>query len=208
LRLETLTKSDSLTFFYDFLFGQRADLDRDSGRGGLCPLVASVIAELDIEAPQEHGPFQPSLFDERNLLELESAHFPGERLVVYRNPLLAVARARKPLRGAQAIALRAGRVIDHYHMAKHFALAISDPSFTWVRKEAAIAAEAALDAAGIGPAPAVARYSRWWFPRAGRDGRRSTTASAAERRFPRAGGGRPINLLASQMTIERQVAIL
>ena len=44
---------------------------------------------------QEHGPFQPSLFDERNLLEVNSEHFPGERLVVCRNPLLAEERARK-----------------------------------------------------------------------------------------------------------------
>jgi transposase len=118
---------------------------------------------------QEHGPFQPSLFDERNLLELESTHFPGERLVVCRNPLLAeerarkraellaateaqlatvaaaVARARRPLRGASAIALRAGRSLDRYHMAKHFELAITDTSLTWQRKQADIEAEAALD---------------------------------------------------------------
>ncbi len=118
---------------------------------------------------QEHGPFQPSLFDERNLLELQSTHFPGERLVVCRNPLLAeersrkraellaategelaavaaaVARARNPLRGAAAIALRAGRSIDHYHMAKHFELVITDTRFAWRRKRQEIDAEAALD---------------------------------------------------------------
>jgi transposase len=118
---------------------------------------------------QAHGPFQPSLFDERNLLELDSAHFPGERLVVCRNPLLAeerarkraellaateaelatvagaVARARQPLRGAPAIALRAGRSIDRYHMAKHFELTITDTRFSWRRKQAEIDAEAALD---------------------------------------------------------------
>ncbi len=118
---------------------------------------------------QEHGPFQPSLFDERNLLELQSTHFPGERLVVCRNPLLAeersrkraellaategelaavaaaVARARNPLRGAAAIALRAGRSIDRYHMAKHFELVITDTRFAWRRKRQEIDAEAALD---------------------------------------------------------------
>ena len=106
--------------------------------------------------------------DERNLLELTSQHFPGERLVVCRNPLLAEERARKrlelpaateadltkiaaatqrarnPLRGEQAIALRVGRVIERFHMAKHIALTITDTSFAWVRKEEAIAAEAAL----------------------------------------------------------------
>lgn len=138
---------------------------KPNGMDWISSLRASQISLL----AQEHGPFQPSLFDERNLLELESAHFPGERLVVCRNPLLAeerarkraellaatetelatvaaaVARPRQPLRGAQAIALRAGRVIDHYHMAKHFELAITDQSFSWARKEQAIAAEVALD---------------------------------------------------------------
>jgi hypothetical protein len=44
---------------------------------------------------REKGPFQPSLFDERNLLEVTSEAFPGERLVVCRNPLLAEERTRK-----------------------------------------------------------------------------------------------------------------
>jgi len=128
-----------------------------------------------LRAPQialladEHGPFQPSLFDERNLLELTSEHFPGERLVVCRNPLLAeerarkrgellaateeelrtiaaaVQRARNPLRGTQEIALRVGRGLDRYHMAKHFDLTITDRQLSWVRKQADIDAEAALD---------------------------------------------------------------
>jgi hypothetical protein len=109
------------------------------------------------------------LFDERNLLELTSQHFPGERLVVCRNPLLAEERARKrlellaateadldrvvaatqrtrnPLRGADAIGLRVGRVIGHFHMAKHFELLITDTSLRYRRKLGAIAAEAALD---------------------------------------------------------------
>jgi hypothetical protein len=109
------------------------------------------------------------LFDERNLLELTSEHFPGERLVVCRNPLLAEERARKraellaateadlariaaatqrqrnPLRGEQAIALRVGRVIERFHMGKHIELAITDSAFTWQRRHDVIAQEAALD---------------------------------------------------------------
>jgi hypothetical protein len=126
---------------------------KPNGMDWISSLRAPQIALL----AQEHGPFQPSLFDERNLLELDSEHFPGERLVVCRNPLLAateaelatialaVARKRNPLRGTQAIALRAGRCVDHYHMAKHFELAITDTSFSWQRKQAGINAEAALD---------------------------------------------------------------
>jgi len=131
--------------------------------------VSSLRAPQIAQLAAEHGPFQPSLFDERNLLEVSSEHFPGERLVVCRNPLLAEERARKrgellsateadlakvaaatrrarsPLRGEQAIALRVGRVIARFHMAKHFALSITATTLTWQRKTAAIAAEAALD---------------------------------------------------------------
>jgi len=131
--------------------------------------VSSLRAPQIAQLATEHGPFQPSLFDERNLLELTSEHFPGERLVVCRNPLLAEERARKrlellaateadlakivaatqragkPLRGEQAIALRVGRVITRFRMAKHLALTITDTSLTWTRKDEAIAAEAALD---------------------------------------------------------------
>ena len=57
--------------------------------------VSSLRAPQIAQLATEHGPFQPSLFDERNLLELISQHFPGERLVVCRNPLLAAERARK-----------------------------------------------------------------------------------------------------------------
>jgi hypothetical protein len=128
-----------------------------------------------LRAPQiallaaERGAFQPSLFDERNLLELTSQHFPGERLVVCRNPLLAEERARKrsellaateldlakiaaatqrsrrPLRGEKEIALRVGRVINHFHMAKHFELTLTDTALSWARKTDTIAAETALD---------------------------------------------------------------
>ena len=138
---------------------------RPQGMDWVSSLRAPQIAQL----ASEHGPFQPSLFDERNLLELTSQHFPGERLVVCRNPLLAqerarkrlellaateadlakiaaaTQRARKPLRGEQAIALRVGRIIERLHMAKHLALTITDSTLAWTRKDDAIAAEAALD---------------------------------------------------------------
>jgi hypothetical protein len=131
--------------------------------------VSSLRAPQIAQLAAEQGPFQPSLFDARNLLEVSSEHFPGERLVVCRNPLLAEERARKrgellvateadltkiaaatqrarsPLRGEQAIALRVGRVIARFHMAKHFALSITATTLAWQRKTSAIAAEAALD---------------------------------------------------------------
>ena len=138
---------------------------RPQGMDWVSSLRAPQIAQL----AAERGPFQPSLFDERNLMEITSEHFPGERLVVCRNPALAeerarkrlellaateadlakiaaaIQRARKPLRGEQAIALRVGRVIERFHMAKHFELTITDTTLAWTRKDDAIAAEAALD---------------------------------------------------------------
>jgi hypothetical protein len=131
--------------------------------------VSSLRAPQIAQLAAERGPFQPSLFDERNLLELTSEHFPGERLVVCRNPALAEERARKrlellgateadlakiaaatqrarnPLRKQDAIALRVGRVIERFRMAKHFELTITDTSLSWRRKDEAISAEAALD---------------------------------------------------------------
>jgi hypothetical protein len=131
--------------------------------------VSSLRAPQIAQLADEHGPFQQGLFDERNLLELTSEHFPEERLVVCRNPLLAeerarkrvellaateadlskiaaaTQRARKPLRGQKDIALRVGRVIEHFHMGKHIELSITDDSFSWRRRDDAIAQEAALD---------------------------------------------------------------
>lgn len=57
--------------------------------------ISSLRAPQLAQLAQDQGPLQASLFDERGLIELDSAAFPGERLVVCRNPLLAQARARK-----------------------------------------------------------------------------------------------------------------
>jgi len=112
---------------------------------------------------------QPSLFDETDLAEVTSDDFPGERLIVCRNPLLADQRARKrhellaatekdlsriaaavsrprnPLRGKDKIGLRVGRTINKYKMAKHFELVIEDDRFEYHRLDEKIATEAALD---------------------------------------------------------------
>jgi hypothetical protein len=120
-----------------------------------------------IRALVEAGDLQLSLFDERNLAQITSPQFPSERLVVCRNPALAVERARKreallvatekalgtvagmvgrgSLRTAAAIGLRAGRVVDAKKMAKHFELTIADGVFAFERRRTSIAQEAALD---------------------------------------------------------------
>ena len=122
-----------------------------------------------IQALAESGPLQLSLFDNRDMGEIQSPDYPGERLIVCRNPALAaergrkraellaatendlaaiaaaVARPRRPLRGSAKIALRAGAVLNRRKMAKHFALTISDTAFSVARDDATIAREAALD---------------------------------------------------------------
>jgi len=122
-----------------------------------------------IQALAENGPLQPSLFDDRDMGEIQSPDYPGERLIVCRNRDLATERARKrdellaatekdlaaiaaavtrsrqPLRGTDKIALKAGAVLGRRKMAKHFELTISDTSFAFTRNTPAITREAALD---------------------------------------------------------------
>jgi len=110
-----------------------------------------------------------SLFDERDLAEISSPDYPGERLIVCRNPLLAEERKRKredllqatekelekvatatrrvkhPLRGQDRIGLRVGRVLGRFKMGKHFKLDITDERFAYERDQVGIAEEAALD---------------------------------------------------------------
>jgi transposase len=118
----------------------------------------------------ESGAFSPApLFDQRDLAEITSPHYPGERLVVCRNPLLAVERARKreellratekelnkivaatqrsqrPLRGQKKIALRVGKHLNQFKVGKHFHLEITDTTFRYERNPERIAEEAALD---------------------------------------------------------------
>jgi transposase len=112
---------------------------------------------------------QPSLFDTKDLAEITSAEFPGERLVACFNPLLADKRARtrqellsvteKKLQGianevarrtkkpllTKEIALKVGKVINRYKVGKHFRLQIEDNLFRWERDKASIEQEAALD---------------------------------------------------------------
>lgn len=117
----------------------------------------------------DQGVIQQSLFDERDLAEVVSPDFPGERLLVCRNPLLAeecarrrsellaateqllnevvkaTRRARNPLSGRAAIGLRVGRMLNRYKVGKHFKVTISDGSFSYSRNQSRIAAEAKLD---------------------------------------------------------------
>jgi hypothetical protein len=131
----------------------------------------SALKSAQIRGLLATGDLQLGLFDETNLAEISSAEFPGERLVVCRNPAVATERKRKrgellaateaalervramvegprgSLRAADAgrIGERVGRVSNKYTVAKHFELSISDGAFSYARKAEQIAAEAALD---------------------------------------------------------------
>jgi hypothetical protein len=142
----------------------REQLKPLAGVDWVSALRAPAIAKL-IDA----GAVQLSLFDERNLMEITHPDYPGERLIVCRNPLLAEERRRKrtellaateaaltkirvatertsrPLRGKDKIALRVGRIINQFKVAKHFVLEITENTFRFHRDEPRIAAEAALD---------------------------------------------------------------
>jgi transposase len=154
------------------LVGDRGMLTNARIRDEVRPAQLDWISALrapQIKALVEDGALQLSLFDEQDLFEISSPQFPGERLVCCHNPVLAEQRTRKrqellaatekeltpiaaatrratrPLRGKDRIALRVGKVINHYKMAKHFTLQITDDSFTFTPNTEAIAAEAALD---------------------------------------------------------------
>ena len=127
----------------------------------------TALKSASIRALLEQGHLQMDLFDERNLLELSSPDYPGERLVACRNEALARLRAHKreellvaternlekikarvdagKLSGQDAIGVRVGKIINQYKVAKHFDLSIADAALSWARKQDSLASEAALD---------------------------------------------------------------
>jgi transposase len=129
----------------------------------------SALRSSQISSLVESSTIQMELFDQPNLAEISSPDFPGERLVVCRNPALAarrshkrealltsteaklekirlaLTRAKRPLRGKDKIGLSVGRKIDAHKMAKHFIIQITDDSLAWQRDEEKIRREAATD---------------------------------------------------------------
>ncbi|MGH2892917.1 MAG: IS1634 family transposase [Solirubrobacteraceae bacterium] len=138
-------------------------LTKTDGVDWITALKAPTIKKL-----ARSGVFQPSLFDEQNLGEITDAgEFPGERLIVCRNPLVGAQRARKreellaatetdlavikarvdrgTLLGAGQIGLAVGPALKRYRMRKHFQIEITDTTFIYARDTTGIAMEAALD---------------------------------------------------------------
>jgi hypothetical protein len=154
------------------LVGDRGMLTAARLREDVAPAQLDWITAL--RAPQvkklvRDGALQLSLFDVQDLAEISSPDFPGERLVACMNPFLeaerarkreslltateaglgkiaaACARARRPLRGRDKIALRADRVLNRRKVAKHFVIDIGDDHLSYHRNQDSISAEAALD---------------------------------------------------------------
>jgi transposase len=142
----------------------REDIRPEDGLDWITALRAPAIREL-----VNSGSLQLSIFDQKDMAEIVSPDFPGERLMVCKNPLLAEERARKrkalleatekelsriveattrpnrPLQGKDKIALRVGRVLNRFKVAKYFGLEITDESFAFSRDEARIAQDANID---------------------------------------------------------------
>ena len=138
------------------------EMSTDADVAWITALRSSAIRTL-----VQQGHVQMGLFDERNLLEISSPDFPGERLVACRNPELAKMRVHTrddllaateenlqkikvrveagKLVGQDKIGVAVGKVVNQYKVAKHFELQITDDGFTFTRKTDSIAAEAALD---------------------------------------------------------------
>src|SRR5262245_4116402 len=155
------------------LVGDRGMITQARLREDLIPAGLDWITALRAPAVRAlaavPGPLQLSLFDERDLAEITSPDYPGERLVGCRNPLLAAERARKrnalldateaalrrlqqrvrrsrnPLTGSAAIGQAVGAVLGRRKMAKHFRLSITDHELAFARDAVAIAGEAQLD---------------------------------------------------------------
>jgi hypothetical protein len=129
----------------------------------------TALRSEQIRALASAGTIAPSLFDERDLAEVSSPDYPGERLIVCRNPALAEERARKrellltrteaqlekiaeatrrskrPLRGREKIAVRVGRVLERSKVGKHFEYEIREDHFSYWHNQQKIQEEAALD---------------------------------------------------------------
>lgn len=127
----------------------------------------SALRGKEIQKLMLEGAFQSSLFEETNLLEFESALFPGERLVACRNPLLAAERAhhreallraasekldaiarnvaKGRLKAEKTIALKVGAALAQHKMGKHFTLEIRNGHFSYARNRESIEREAATD---------------------------------------------------------------
>jgi Transposase DDE domain len=139
-------------------------LKKYPGLGWISALRSGAIRRLLAE-----GRLVRAGLEAERLAEITSPDFPDERLVACYNPQLAeqrrhkrrellaateaelealaasVARPGGPPETAAEIGVRAGKIINHYKVAKHFTLTIRDGPLAWARKDEAIRREELLD---------------------------------------------------------------
>jgi hypothetical protein len=142
----------------------RDELPPGAGLDWITALRSSAIQQL-----VSTGTVKLALVDQRDLAQITSPDYPGERLVVCKNPLLAAERARKRedllqatereldkivtatqrpkrrLQGQDQMGLRVGRVLQRFKVAQHFVVTMTDDGLTYRRDVDRIAQEAALD---------------------------------------------------------------
>jgi len=129
----------------------------------------TALTSVAIRSLVEKGALQLSLFDEKNLAEIASPDYPGERLIACHNPLLDEDRSRtrrelleatdkglakiakevgrrtkKPLKESE-IAIKVGKVLERYKVGKHYNYTIGTGTFQWSRCQESIEAETKLD---------------------------------------------------------------
>ena len=134
------------------------------GLGWISALRFSAIRDL-----AEEGAFQLPLFDTQNLAEITSEKYPGERLMVCFNPLLAedrkrtreellvatearlakiageVTRRTRKKMTADEIGVKVGKIINRCKVGKHFELTIEDDLLRFARNTESIARETQID---------------------------------------------------------------
>jgi transposase len=142
----------------------REDLKSEADLDWITALRAPAIKEL---AETRH--LQPELYDDWALVEIRSPQYPGERLIVCKNPqlaldrkrtreeLLAVAekklekirqattREKRRLKGEGRIGMLVGKTMDRCKMKKHFHITINELGLQYSRDTESIEKEAALD---------------------------------------------------------------
>jgi Transposase DDE domain len=154
------------------LVGDRGMLTAARLREDVAPASLDWITALrapQVKALARGGDLQLTLFDQTDLAEITSPDFPGERLVACKNPFgeaerarkresllaaaeadlgkiaAACARARRPLRGQDTIAVRVDRVLRRRKVARHFQVEIGEDHLSYHRDQDSITAEARLD---------------------------------------------------------------
>jgi hypothetical protein len=159
-------------FTHVAVVGDRGMLTKARIRDDVKPAELGWITALRgpaIRALISQGAIQPTLFDQTDMAEITSPDYPGERLIACYNPFLeadrartraellaateaelekiaaATRRARRPLRGKDAIGLAVGKVINKKKVAKHFIVDITEEGLAWQRDDQKITDEAALD---------------------------------------------------------------